>query len=263
MGLDIALGVITLLWAIRGYFKGFLRQAIQLAALVGCVYLADPVRDLARPYALDYLPAIEPALLDKLLWWTAAVLSYVVTSGFALSIVRVAQRRSDPDEDVRRGDSGLGFLLGALKGLILACFLAWGLTTHSSRYVETGGWAGEQVQTSRLLKLSEEHRPAERLWRSEPVQNFVAHIRVRGLRGGEPADATRPERNAEPGPSRAEMAQPARSSSAPPPERVARRPEPLKIPQRPLRPGSPDFLDEFDAALKDVERAAGRAGKSD
>ena len=48
MGLDIALGIMVLLGAIRGWFKGFVLQAIRLSGLVGCVYAAGPVRDYAQ-----------------------------------------------------------------------------------------------------------------------------------------------------------------------------------------------------------------------
>src|SRR4051794_28680572 len=77
MGLDLALGAIVLLTAIRGWLKGFILQAIRLAGLVACVYLADPVRDLAKPYVLPHLPSIRPELIDRLLWWSAAAISYV------------------------------------------------------------------------------------------------------------------------------------------------------------------------------------------
>ena len=45
MGLDIALGLMILLGAIRGWFRGFVLQALQLGGLVGCVYAAGPIRD--------------------------------------------------------------------------------------------------------------------------------------------------------------------------------------------------------------------------
>jgi hypothetical protein len=38
MGLDLTLGALVLLWAIRGWFKGLVVQAIGLAGLVGAVY---------------------------------------------------------------------------------------------------------------------------------------------------------------------------------------------------------------------------------
>src|SRR3954447_21456464 len=43
MGLDLALAVIVLLSAVRGWLKGFVLQAIRLSGIVACVYAADPV----------------------------------------------------------------------------------------------------------------------------------------------------------------------------------------------------------------------------
>ena len=56
MGLDLTLGVIILIAAFRGWFQGFVSQAVRIAGLVACVYLAEPVRDYAKPYVLPYLP---------------------------------------------------------------------------------------------------------------------------------------------------------------------------------------------------------------
>ena len=56
MALDIAAGVIVLLASIRGFRRGFLAQAIGLAALVACVYAADPIRHFALPYAQAKFP---------------------------------------------------------------------------------------------------------------------------------------------------------------------------------------------------------------
>ena len=69
MGLDVALGVIILIAAIRGWLQGFLYQAIRISGLIACVYLAAPVRDQAKPYILPYLPTIHPDLVDRLFWW--------------------------------------------------------------------------------------------------------------------------------------------------------------------------------------------------
>ena len=59
MGLDLTLGALVLIAALRGWFKGFLLQAIALSSLIGCVYIADPIRDFARPHAIDYLPGVR------------------------------------------------------------------------------------------------------------------------------------------------------------------------------------------------------------
>jgi hypothetical protein len=118
MGLDLVLGVIVLLAAIRGWLKGFLLQAIRLSGLVACVYVADPVRDLVKPYVVPYLPSIRPELVDRLLWWTAAAVSYVVLVGLATLIANYSRRRAFGLADPRRNDQYAGFALGAFK--------AWG-----------------------------------------------------------------------------------------------------------------------------------------
>src|SRR5262249_26336118 len=114
MGLDVALGVLILLAAVRGWFKGFFLQAIGLGALVSCVYLADPLRDFARPHAAEYLPAIRPELLDRLLWWTCAVVAYLVIAGVGRGLLKASRRRPYGEIEPNRGDQGAGFALGAL-----------------------------------------------------------------------------------------------------------------------------------------------------
>jgi uncharacterized membrane protein required for colicin V production len=240
MGLDITLGVIVLLAAIRGWFKGFLLQAIQIGALVGCVYLAAPLRDLARPYALDYFPGVKPELLEKLLWWTGAVVAYLVTAGFAISTVKLYRRRHYLEgAEPNRGDQGAGFLLGAAKGSLVAIFLTAGIARYVPTYVKADGWIPEQIATSRALKLSATYHPAEQVWTSRPVQELVARVRRGGLwsEADRPAEAT------------------ARTSEIPAPI-VDQNPLPgaipppsLMIPGRPIDPRSPTFLDDFDAAL--------------
>src|SRR4051794_4161085 len=78
MGLDLALGGLVLLTAIRGWLKGFLVQAIRLTGLVSSVYLAAPVRDQVKPYLAGYLPTMRPEVLDRLMWWGSLVVSYFV-----------------------------------------------------------------------------------------------------------------------------------------------------------------------------------------
>ena len=60
MGLDLALGGLVLISAIRGWLKGFLVQAIRLAGLVASVYAAGPG---ARPgeAVCRRIPADDPA----------------------------------------------------------------------------------------------------------------------------------------------------------------------------------------------------------
>src|SRR3954464_3407468 len=104
MGLDLVLGAIVLVSAIRGWLKGFLLQAIRLSGLVACVYLADPVRDLAKPYVLPHLPSVRPELVDRLLWWSAGAISYVALVGFATFVHKLSRRQTFGIAEPNRND---------------------------------------------------------------------------------------------------------------------------------------------------------------
>ena len=224
MGLDIALGVLVFLSALRGWFKGFLRQAITLGALVGCVFLADPMRDLVRPYARESLPTIASEVLDRLLWWTCAVVGYLVVAGTSSLLLKLSRRRTYGDPEPIRTDQGAGFVLGALKGGIVAAFALAGLTRYAPSYLSTHGFLAEQSRGSHALEWSERYHPADQIWGSPPVQALVARVKTRGMWAGptppetavgasEPADATRP---AFPQPPRATSNQRPRSMAIPP-----------------------------------------------
>ena len=118
MGLDVALGVVILIAAIRGWLQGFLYQVIRLGGLIACVYLAAPVRDQAKPYVAPYLPTIKPDLMDRLLWWVAAASSYVVLVGAATLALKMTKRPEIPGMPPQRSrnDQFAGFLLGIAQG---------------------------------------------------------------------------------------------------------------------------------------------------
>src|SRR5262245_30043934 len=136
MGLDLALAALVLVAAVRGWLKGFFLQAIGLSALVAGVYLADPIRDFARPHVQEYLPGIRVELLDRLLWWTSAVLSYVALAGIGKGLLKAARRKPYGEREANRGDQGAGFLFGALKGTVVAAFLAAALLRHADTYIK-------------------------------------------------------------------------------------------------------------------------------
>jgi uncharacterized membrane protein required for colicin V production len=231
MGLDVTLAVFVLLAGIRGWLKGFVRQGIGIAALIGCVYLADPVRDETRPYVQSYFPSIRPELFEKMLWWTSAVACYVLMAGIALWIVKAYRRKPYGEPEPNRGDQGGGFAMGLFKGLIIASFLTAALTKYDSTISKvTGGtWVEEQIKSSQALAWSAEYKPAERLWNAPPVQAFVARVRSRGL-----------------------WNEPTKSAEAPPIQTASSPPRTLIVPPppAPLDPASPDFLREVDESMR-------------
>ncbi len=182
MGLDLALGVVILIAAFRGWFQGFMGQAVRLASLVACVYLADRVRDYARPYVTPYLSSIEPDLVDRLLWWVSAVATYIVLVGAAMVVIRMTRRPEIPGiSQSARNDQFAGFLLGGAKGLVVAAFVAAAILRYGSQPIETVPWAAEQVKTSLAVRWTETYQPVPRIWSSRPVRHFVDHIQRMGL----------------------------------------------------------------------------------
>jgi uncharacterized membrane protein required for colicin V production len=182
MGLDLALGAVVLLAAIRGWLRGFVSQAVRLSSFVGCFYLADPVRDQLRPYVLPRLPKVDPALMDRILWWTSAVASYVVVVGLASLAIKM-MRRPDPSglPEARRDDQFAGFLLGAAKGALVAAFLTAGLQKYGLEIARKSEWTSRQIEDSKALAWNEKYQPVPKIWEAPPVRRFVEHIQRNGL----------------------------------------------------------------------------------
>ncbi|WP_337173458.1 CvpA family protein [Paludisphaera sp.] len=182
MGLDLALGAVILIAAIRGWLRGFVGQAIRIAGFVACFYLASPVRDQARPYVLERLPKVDPALMDRILWWTSAAAAYVVIVGTTTLLVRLA-RRPDPSgkAEARRDDRFAGLILGAGKGALVAVFLLAAFQKYAGELRDRIGWVGDMADGSKALEWNREYDPAPKIWESVPVRRFVDHIRRNGL----------------------------------------------------------------------------------
>src|SRR4051794_40985195 len=160
MGLDVALGIVILAAALRGWIKGFVSQAVRLIGFVACFYLADPVREQARPYVLAKLPKIDPALMDRILWWVAAAISYVVLVGLITLAIQVMRTPPPPGlTRSTRNDQFAGLLLGAAKGALMAAFLAAGVQKYGPEIVRNASWTGNQTDGSLALRWTEEYHP--------------------------------------------------------------------------------------------------------
>lgn len=191
MGLDLALGLIVLFTAFRGWLQGFINQAVRIAGLVACVYLADPVRQVAKPYVLPHLASIQPDLIDRLLWWTSAAVTYFVLVGVALTIAKMAKKPEAPGVPKGgRNDQFAGFLLGGVKGLLIATFLTAGIEKYALEKLKTMPWAQDQTTGSWALKWNDQYHPAPRIWLSQPVQNLVLLVQRMGIQG--PDDSNTP-----------------------------------------------------------------------
>lgn len=181
MGLDLALGGLVLVTAIRGWLKGFLAQAIRLGGLVAAVYAAAPMRDQSKVYVVEYLPTMRPELIDRLLWWVAAVVSYFVIVGVASLAVSVSRRPTFGISEPNRSDQFAGLGLGLVKGLIVASFLVAALQKYATPQLAQISWVNEQIKASVAWDWNERYHPAARIWSAPPVQRFVSHIQRMGL----------------------------------------------------------------------------------
>ena len=160
MGLDIALGIMVLVAAIRGWFRGFVSQGIRLGGLVGCVYTAGPIRDQARPYVLPYLAKIPPTMLDRLLWWTSALVSYLAMVGVATLAVKLYRRRPYGEPEPNHADQFAGMLMSAGKAAVVAAFLVGALDKYALSWVKQVPWATELTRSSTALTWHEQYRQA-------------------------------------------------------------------------------------------------------
>ncbi len=184
MGLDLSLGVIILVAALRGWLKGFVNQAVRIGGFIACVYLADPVREQVRPYVLGKMPAIEVGLLDRILWWVAAVVSFIVLVGLTNLAIQLTRTPPPPGAPPsRRDDQFGGLLLGSAKGLLVAAFLAAAVEKYGIDIAHNFSWAERQTTGSYALKWTAQFHPAPRIWAAPPVRSFVEHIQRNGLKG--------------------------------------------------------------------------------
>jgi uncharacterized membrane protein required for colicin V production len=192
MGLDLALGVIILVAAFRGWFQGFILQAIRLVALVAAVYSAVRVRDYAKPYAATYLSTIQPDLVDRLLWWVSAVVTYLVLVGVARLVVKMTRRPAIPGiPQSDRNDQFAGFVVGGVKGVVVAIFATAAIQNYGLEQVKSITWTRDQAEASWALKWNESYQPAGKIWASRPVRHFVTYVQRMGLhRPGDSPDAS-------------------------------------------------------------------------
>jgi uncharacterized membrane protein required for colicin V production len=232
MGLDIALGIMVLLGAIRGWFRGFVLQAIRLSGLVGSVYVAGPIRDYARPHVVPYLSSVPPAMLDRMLWWSSAVVSYVTMVGLASLAVKLYRRRPYGEPEPNRADQFAGMLLSAGKATVVAAFLVGALDKYALTWIKQIPWAADLTSSSTALTWHEQYHPSEKIWTAAPVQHFVGCVQKMGVAGPPGTTTDAPS-----------------TPEARPVETASKTPS-LDLPA----PNSPDFTKKFDEEFRKVNR---------
>ncbi len=118
-GADIVLGLVVLASTVAGAIRGFMREAVALAFLIGGLYAAWYFGPKLEPYLGGYLaaPSVRP--------WIArlAVLIAVLCAGAAIGALMAWLMRSAGLGFV---DRMVGMLFGALRGAVLVGLLVIG-----------------------------------------------------------------------------------------------------------------------------------------
>ena len=100
-----------------GGFKALWSRSFAWHRWSGAVYSAVWVRDYAKPYVVPYLASIESDIVDRLLWWVSAVVTYLLMVSVTTLIVKMTRRPAIPGiPQSDRNDQFAGFLVGGLKG---------------------------------------------------------------------------------------------------------------------------------------------------
>jgi uncharacterized membrane protein required for colicin V production len=262
MGLDVALVVVILIAAIRGWLQGFLYQVIRIGGLIACVYLAAPVRDQAKPYVATYLPVMPPDLVDQILWCVSASVTYIVIVGAATLALKMTRRPEIPGilPQRSRHDQFAGFLLGIAKGGLVGAFLVAALDIYGSKQIALIPWADQQAKSSLALRWNEQYHPAARIWHSAPVRHFVSQIQRMGSQG--PAESSPPDAT-KVGEERP-VVQTARKAPSEGSSEAARREDPQVGPPAPPAPHAAKAQQtdpELEQAVEEIKSALDAASK--
>ncbi len=120
-------------------------------------------------------------MLDRLLWWTSAVVSYIAMVGLGTLAVKLYRRRPYGEPEPNRADQFAGFLLAGGKATVIAAFLVGALDKYALTWIKQVSWATDLTKSSTALTWNEQYKPSERIWTAAPVQHFVAHVQKMGV----------------------------------------------------------------------------------
>lgn len=133
-GVDIVVGVICLILAIRGAFKGFVWQTVRTLGAIGALWAATLLHEPVGTWLVERLDFIPASWSDFVGWVSVAIGVWLVVS-FIAHLARGVIRSAD----LTGGDRVLGFVLGAVLGIALSTFLfaIYGKATNEEQLRET------------------------------------------------------------------------------------------------------------------------------
>ena len=204
---------------------------------------------------------MSPDLVDRLLWWVCASLSYIVLVGAATLALKMTKRPEIPGMPTQRSrnEQFAGFLLGIAKGGLIGAFLVGALDTYGLKQIESIPWAEKQARSSLALQWNNQYHPAAKIWTSVPVRHFVNHIQRMGLQA--PTDSS-PQDRSEDADGRP-VVQTARRASSEGLRKATGREDPQGLPAPPPAPTSKAKVpvSEVEQTVEDIKAALDAAAK--
>src|ERR1700678_4320792 len=98
-------------------------------------------------------------MLDRLLWWTMAVVSYITIVGVGSLAVKLYRRRPYGEPEPNRADQFAGLLLAGVKTGVIAAFLVGALDKYALTWVKQVPWATDMIKSSTALTWNDQYRP--------------------------------------------------------------------------------------------------------
>lgn len=174
MGFDIAIGIVLLLGAVRGFKKGFARQILTLTSLILAFVFAKPLAErLAGPLA-GPLEQFPEAVAESMVYTGSLLGLFLVVNLFGTLYLYVYRTRSLGVNAPSLQDRIVGVFVGVAVGGFIACVLISQVSRLPAMVRES-----DIVQThftgSRGVKLAMEYQISTRVWETPEVQRAYLH----------------------------------------------------------------------------------------
>lgn len=175
MGFDIAIGIVLLLGAIRGFKKGFARQILTISSIVIAFVFAKTLAErLASPLAKflqDYPDQISESIV-----YTGSLLGIFLTINLVGTLYLYVYRTRTMGVNV---PSVQDRIVGILVGVVVAGFVGCVLIAQYERLpsmIRENDAVQSHYTASHGVKLAQEHRIAARVWETPEVQRTYEHM---------------------------------------------------------------------------------------
>lgn len=175
MWIDVAMGLVLALGALRGFRVGFAKPMVHLTGLVAGLLAAEPLSHWVAEHAGERLAFLPAAIRPAALFFACLVAMYAVLTLVGCSYLRWYRTQFLGENKPSFGDRFVGIGLGLVKGAIVIYIAAFG----ASRFVPAllhHESVREMIAASKGVPLLRRHQPIEWVLRTEHAQRVARHL---------------------------------------------------------------------------------------